>query len=263
MTVSQTHSADVLVVGWGLAGIVAASEAAAAGKSVVIVDQESRPNLGGQAFWSFGGLLFIDSPEQRRMGIKDSYELARQDWFATAGFDRAEDHWPRQWAEAYLQFAHTEKRAWLREKGVGFFPVVGWAERGGYTATGPGNSVPRFHITWGTGPGIVAPFQAAVESGKAAGRITILPRHKVTQLTTVDGTVVGASGDILAPSGAVRGAATSREVVGSFHVAASATIVSSGGIGGNHDLVRAQWPARLGTPPANARHTRTSSSHRP
>ncbi len=249
MTISHTHSADVLVVGWGLAGLVAASEAAAAGKSVVIVDQESRPNLGGQAFWSFGGLLFIDSPEQRRMGISDSYDLARQDWFATAGFDREEDHWPRQWAEAYLQFAHTEKRAWLREKGVGFFPVVGWAERGGYTATGPGNSVPRFHITWGTGPGIVAPFQADVEAGEAASRITILPRHKVTVLTTVDGTVVGASGDILAPSGAARGAATSREVVGAFSVSASATIVSSGGIGGNHDLVRAQWPTRLGTAP--------------
>lgn len=249
MTISHTHSADVLVVGWGLAGLVAASEAAAAGKSVVIVDQESRPNLGGQAFWSFGGLLFIDSPEQRRMGISDSYDLARQDWFATAGFDREEDHWPRQWAEAYLQFAHTEKRAWLREKGVGFFPVVGWAERGGYTATGPGNSVPRFHITWGTGPGIVAPFQADVEAGEAASRITILPRHKVTVLTTVDGTVVGASGDILAPSGVARGAATSREVVGAFSVSASATIVSSGGIGGNHDLVRAQWPTRLGTAP--------------
>ncbi|MCT9001609.1 FAD-binding dehydrogenase [Microbacterium memoriense] len=249
MTISHTHSADVLVVGWGLAGLVAASEAAAAGRSVVIVDQESRPNLGGQAFWSFGGLLFIDSPEQRRMGISDSYDLARQDWFATAGFDREEDHWPRQWAEAYLQFAHTEKRAWLREKGVGFFPVVGWAERGGYTATGPGNSVPRFHITWGTGPGIVAPFQADVEAGEAASRITILPRHKVTVLTTVDGTVVGASGDILAPSGAARGAATSREVVGAFSVSASATIVSSGGIGGNHDLVRAQWPTRLGTAP--------------
>ena len=249
MTISHTHSADVLVVGWGLAGLVAASEAAAAGKSVVIVDQESRPNLGGQAFWSFGGLLFIDSPEQRRMGISDSYDLARQDWFATAGFDREEDHWPRQWAEAYLQFAHTEKRAWLRETGVGFFPVVGWAERGGYTATGPGNSVPRIHITWGTGPGIVAPFQADVEAGEAASRITILPRHKVTVLTTVDGTVVGASGDILAPSGAARGAATSREVVGAFSVSASATIVSSGGIGGNHDLVRAQWPTRLGTAP--------------
>ena len=167
-----TRSADVLVIGWGLAGLVAASEAVAAGKRVIIVDQEPRTNLGGQAWWSFGGLFFIDSPEQRRMGIKDSLELARQDWFGNAGFDRDEDAWPRRWAEAYLQFAHEEKRAWLREKGVGFFPVVGWAERGGYTATGPGNSVPRFHITWGTGPGIVAPFQAAVEAGEARG-----PRH--------------------------------------------------------------------------------------
>jgi len=249
MPAAPAHHADVLVIGWGLAGLVAATEAAAAGKSVIVVDQEPRPNLGGQAFWSFGGLLFIDSPEQRRMGIKDSPDLARQDWFATAGFDRDEDHWPRQWAEAYLDFAHREKRAWLREKGVGFFPVVGWAERGGYTATGPGNSVPRFHITWGTGPGLVAPFQTALERGEAEGRITVLPRHKVTALTTDGGTVTGASGDILAPSGAERGVATSREVVGAFEIVAAATIVASGGIGGNHDLVRAQWPARLGTPP--------------
>jgi predicted oxidoreductase len=243
------HSADLLVVGWGLSGLVAASEAAAAGKQVVIVDQEPRTNLGGQAWWSFGGLFFIDSPEQRRFGIHDSLELARQDWFATAGFDRDEDAWPRRWAEAYLHFAHHEKRAWLREKGVGFFPVVGWAERGGYTATGPGNSVPRFHITWGTGPGLVAPFQAAVEQAEAAGRITILPRHRVTTLTATDGTVTGAAGDILAPTAAARGIATTREIVGSFTVAASATIVSSGGIGGNHELVRRNWPTRLGTPP--------------
>ncbi len=182
-------STDILVIGWGLAGLVAAGEAVAAGKRVVIVDQEPRTNLGGQAWWSFGGLFFIDSPEQRRMGITDSLDLARQDWFGTAGFDREEDAWPRRWAEAYLQFAHQEKRSWLREKGVGFFPVVGWAERGGYTAMGPGNSVPRFHITWGTGPGIVAPFQAAVEAGEAQGRITILARHRVTELTTADGTV--------------------------------------------------------------------------
>lgn len=246
---ADSHRADVLVIGWGLAGLVAAAEAAAAGKSVVIVDQETRENLGGQAFWSFGGLFFVDSPEQRRMGIHDSIELARQDWFDTAGFDRDDDHWPRKWAEAYLDFAHHEKRAWLREKGVGFFPVVGWAERGGYTATGPGNSVPRFHITWGTGPGIVAPFQAEVERAEAEGRVTILPRHRVTALVTADGTVTGASGDVLAPSHAQRGAATSREVVGAFEVTAAATIVASGGIGGNHDLVRRQWPARLGTPP--------------
>ena len=251
MTESATsHTADVLVIGWGLAGLVAASEAVAGGKRVVIIDQEPRSNLGGQAWWSFGGLFFIDSPEQRRLGIKDSLELARQDWFGTAGFDRDEDAWPKRWAEAYLQFAHEEKRAWLREKGVGFFPIVGWAERGGYTATGPGNSVPRFHITWGTGPGLVAPFQAAVEAGEAQGRVTILPRHRVTALTLVDGAVTGAEGDILAPSGAARGVASSRETVGSFSITAGATIVASGGIGGNHELVRRWWPERLGTAPA-------------
>jgi predicted oxidoreductase len=246
---STPYSADVLVIGWGLAGLVAAGEAVAAGKTVVIVDQEPRTNLGGQAWWSFGGLFFVDSPEQRRMGIRDSYELARQDWFATAGFDREDDRWPKAWAEAYLAFASGEKRSWLRQKGVGFFPVVGWAERGGYTALGPGNSVPRFHITWGTGPGIVAPFRMAVEEAELGGRLTILPRHRVTALTTVDGTITGASGDVLAPSGAARGVATSREVVDTFTVSAGATIISSGGIGGNHDLVRRNWPASLGTPP--------------
>ncbi|QKJ19325.1 FAD-binding dehydrogenase [Microbacterium hominis] len=244
------RTTDVLIIGWGLAGLVAAGEALAAGKRVIVVDQESRTNLGGQAWWSFGGLFFVDSPEQRRMGIRDSIDLARQDWFGTAGFDREEDQWPRQWAEAYLQFAHHEKRAWLRQKGVGFFPVVGWAERGGYTALGPGNSVPRFHITWGTGPGLVAPFQAALERGEAEGRLTVLPRHRVTALTRTGDAVTGVGGDVLAPSGAARGAATSREVVGSFEIAAGATIVASGGIGGNHDLVRANWPASLGTPPA-------------
>jgi uncharacterized protein len=244
-------SADVLVIGWGLAGLVAASEATAAGKRVILIDQEPRSNLGGQAWWSFGGLFFIDSPEQRRLGVKDSVELATQDWFGNAAFDREEDHWPRKWAEAYLQFAAGEKRAWLRECGVGFFPVVGWAERGGYGAIGPGNSVPRFHITWGTGPGIVAPFADAVHKAEDAGTLTILPRHRVTELLVTDGAVVGARGDRLADSSAERGAISSREVVGDFEISAGATIISSGGIGGNHDLVRAAWPERLGTPPTH------------
>jgi predicted oxidoreductase len=243
--------ADVIVVGAGLAGLVAAAELADAGRRVILLDQEPEASLGGQAYWSFGGLFLVDSPEQRRMGIRDSRDLAWQDWLGSAGFDRDEDAWPRRWAEAYLQFAHEEKRAWLREKGVGFFPVVGWAERGGYTATGPGNSVPRFHVTWGTGPGIVAPFQAAVEECESRGLVTILPRHRVTTLLSADGIVTGAAGEILAPSGAARGTATSREVVGSFEIAAGATIVSSGGIGGNHDLVRRQWPSRLGAAPAS------------
>lgn len=243
-------SADVLVIGWGLAGLVAASEAVSAGRTVILIDQEPRSNVGGQAWWSFGGLFFIDSPEQRRMGVKDSLELATQDWLGNAGFDRDEDEWPRRWAHAYLDFAAGEKRAWLREKGVGFFPVVGWAERGGYGAIGPGNSVPRFHITWGTGPGVVAPFADAVARAEDAGSLTILPRRRVTELRVEGGAVVGARGDVLADSATARGVASSREVVGDFEISAASTIVASGGIGGNHELVRAAWPERLGTPPA-------------
>lgn len=245
------HDTDVLVIGWGLAGLVAAAEVVRAGRRVVLVDQEPRTNLGGQAHWSFGGLFLVDSPEQRRMGVHDSLELARQDWAGTAGFDRHEDAWPRRWADAYVDFAHGEKRAWLRQLGVRFFPVVGWAERGGYGAMGPGNSVPRFHIVWGTGPGIVAPFRDVVAQAEDDGMLTVLPRHRVTGLTTGDGAVTGAAGDVLAPSNAARGVASDRTVVGSFEIRAAATIVASGGIGGNHDLVREFWPERLGSPPVD------------
>jgi len=245
----RTPATDVLVIGWGLAGLVAATEALAAGKRVTLIDQEPRQNLGGQAWWSFGGLFLIDSPEQRRMGIRDSLELARQDWFGGAGFDRPEDAWPKRWAEDYLQFAAGEKRAWLRERGVGFFPVIGWAERGGGGAIGPGNSVPRFHITWGTGPGILAPFVAAVEQAEAEGRASIFPRHRVADLVVESGVVVGARGAVLADTLAPRGVPTSREAVADFEIRADAVVVASGGIGGDHDLVRAFWPERLGAAP--------------
>jgi len=242
-------STDAIVIGAGLSGLVAAAELVAAGKHVTVIDQEPEASLGGQAWWSFGGLFFIDSPEQRRMGIKDSFELAREDWFGTAAFDRDEDAWPRRWAEAYLDFAAGEKRAWLRERGVGFFPVVGWAERGGSLATGHGNSVPRFHITWGTGPGIVAPFESAVREGVKRGLVTFLFRHRVDELIVEGGAVVGARGTVLAPDAAERGAASNRDAVGDFEVRAGATIVTSGGIGGNFDLVREWWPERWGTAP--------------
>src|SRR5882724_7422876 len=122
--------ADVIIVGAGLSGLVAAAELADAGKRVIIVDQEPAQSLGGQAFWSFGGLFFVDSPEQRRLRIHDSRDLALQDWLGSAGFDRTEDHWPRRWAEAYVDFSAGEKRAWLRQQGLRIFPIVGWAERG-------------------------------------------------------------------------------------------------------------------------------------
>ncbi|MGY1830307.1 FAD-binding dehydrogenase [Geodermatophilus sp. SYSU D01180] len=240
---------DVVVVGSGLAGLVATAELADAGRRVVLVEQEPEASFGGQAWWSFGGLFLVDSPEQRRLRVRDSLELARQDWFGTAAFDRAEDHWPRQWAEAYLEFAAGEKRAWLREQGVGFFPVVGWAERGGYTATGHGNSVPRFHIVWGTGPGIVEPFARRVRAAVERGLVELRFRHRVTSLVVTDGAVTGVRGEVLEPSGAARGEASSRTAVGDFEIAAQAVVVTSGGIGGNHDLVRQNWPARLGPAP--------------
>ncbi|MDI1464430.1 FAD-binding dehydrogenase [Catellatospora sp. KI3] len=241
--------ADVIVVGAGLAGLVATAELADAGNRVILLDQEPEAALGGQAFWSFGGLFLVDSPEQRRMGIRDTRELALQDWLGSAGFDRECDAWPRRWAEAYVDFAAGEKRPWLHKQGVRFFPVVGWAERGGYLADGHGNSVPRFHITWGTGPGLLAPFIARVRAAAEKGLVKLAFRHQVDELTVTGGVVDGVRGTVLEPSSAQRGEASSRTPAGEFALRAQAVIVTSGGIGGNHDLVRRNWPQRLGTPP--------------
>ncbi|WP_107676606.1 FAD-binding dehydrogenase [Agrobacterium sp. LAD9] len=243
---------DVIVVGAGLAGLVAATEAAERGFSVCVVDQEGEQNLGGQAFWSLGGLFFVDSPEQRRMRVRDSIDLARQDWFGSAGFDRPEDYWPRRWAEAYLDFAAGEKREWLHRMGMRWFPVVGWAERGGSLAHGHGNSVPRFHVTWGTGPGVLAPFVKKAKAMAATGRLTFRFRHRVDRLEVVDGRVTGISGAVLAADPVQRGQESSREEQGDFTFSAATVIVSSGGIGGNQELVRRNWPVeRLGAPPAS------------
>jgi predicted oxidoreductase len=243
---------DVIIVGAGLAGLVAAAELVDAGKRVLLLDQEPEQSLGGQAFWSFGGLFMVDSPEQRRMGIRDSYELAIQDWIGNAGFDRTEDEWPRRWAEAYVAFAAGEKRSWLHAMGVRFFPIVGWAERGGYGALGPGNSVPRFHVTWGTGPGVVAPFVRRVRAAAKRGLVMLRFRHCVTALTVTGGVVDGVSGDLLEPSEVARGVPSSRRVTGEFAFRAQAVIVTAGGIGANHDLIRQNWPTeRLGPPPGH------------
>jgi predicted oxidoreductase len=244
---------DVIVVGAGLAGLVATAELAEAGTKVLLLDQEPEASIGGQAWWSFGGLFLIDSPEQRRMGIKDSRELAWQDWLGAAGFDREEDedYWGKKWAEAYVDFAAGEKREWLSGMGVRFFPVVGWAERGGYTAEGHGNSVPRFHIVWGTGPGLVKPFEARVRQAMEKGLVVYRPRHRVNELIKENGAVRGVGGDVLVPSSASRGEASSREVIGDFEFHSSVVVVTSGGIGGNHELIRKNWPERLGDAPKN------------
>lgn len=246
--------ADVIIIGAGLAGLVASNELVRAGKRVVIVEQENAANLGGQAFWSFGGIFLVDSPMQRRLGVKDSLDLAWQDWQGSAGWDRLdgahpEDEWAARWGRAYVEFAAADKLPWLRAHGVRFTPVVGWAERGSFTAGGHGNSVPRFHVPWGTGTGISEPFADRAREAADAGTVRLLFRHRVDGLVVEGGTVTGVRGTILAPDDAARGVSSSREEVGAFTLSAQAVVISSGGIGGDHERVRRWWPDRLGTPP--------------
>lgn len=249
----MSDDADVIVVGAGLAGLVATYELVRAGRKVLVVDQENEANLGGQAFWSLGGLFFVNSPEQRRMGIKDSYDLALADWMGSAAFDRErEDHWPRQWAKAYVNFAAGEKRSYLYGLGLRVTATVGWAERGAGTAGGHGNSVPRFHLTWGTGPEVVRVFREPVLAAAERGLVTFKYRHRVDDLIVEGGAAVGVRGSVLVPSSEPRGAASSREAAGEFELRAQAVVVTSGGIGGDHELVRRNWPVeRMGPAPAS------------
>ncbi|MFD4953376.1 FAD-binding dehydrogenase [Streptomyces sp. NPDC058451] len=244
--------ADVIVVGAGLAGLVAAHELTSRGRRVALVDQENAANLGGQAYWSFGGLFLVDTPQQRRLGVKDSFELAWNDWQGSARFDRLgdEDSWAVRWARAYVEFAAGEKRSWLEGHGITLLPTVGWAERGDLRADGHGNSVPRFHIAWGTGTGVVEPFAAyALQAGRD-GLLTFHHRHRVDELVVQDGAVQGVRGTLLAEDDAPRGVASNREETGAFELTAQAVVVTTGGIGADHGLVRRHWPERLGTPPS-------------
>lgn len=248
--------ADVIVVGGGLAGLVAANELIQAGKRVALVDQENPANLGGQAFWSFGGLFLVDSPEQRRLGVRDSLDLAWRDWMGSADWDRLdgplpEDGWAIRWGRAYVEFAAGEKRDWLRRHDITLTPMVGWAERGAGQALGHGNSAPRFHVAWGTGTGVSEPFADRARRAAADGRLTFHHRRRVDSLLVEGGRVTGVTGTLLAPDDAPRGAPSSREAVGDFTLRAQAVVLATGGIGGNHDLVRRYWPERLGRPPAS------------
>lgn len=246
--------ADVIIVGGGLAGLVASNELVQAGKRVAIVEQENSSNLGGQAFWSFGGIFLVDTPMQRRYGVKDSFELAWQDWQGSAGWDRLtghlpEDEWAMKWGRAYVEFAAGDKRRWLLEQGVKFTPLVGWAERGDGRAGGHGNSVPRFHVPWGTGTGISEPFADKAREAAESNLVKFYFRHQVDGLIMDGNTVTGVHGTRLADDPAPRGVTSTREKVGEFQLSAQAVVIASGGIGGNHEQVRKWWPKRLGTPP--------------
>lgn len=241
------ENADVVIVGAGLSGLVAATELTRRGKRVVVVDAEPSASLGGQAWWSFGGLFLVNSPEQQRLGVKDSADLAFSDWCGSAQFSlgaergQGPDRYGYEWAKKYVEFAAGPMREWLHSRGVRWFPLVQWAERGGYLAGGHGNTVPRFHVTWGTGPGILAPFISAANHARDKGLLRFFFRHRVTQLLTTNGVVNGVKADILAPDEAPRGAPSNRDVVGSREILADSVIIASGGIGADHERVRSLW----------------------
>ncbi|HAG58598.1 MAG TPA: FAD-binding dehydrogenase, partial [Arthrobacter bacterium] len=163
--------------------------------------------------------------------------------------EHPEDEWAQQWGRAYVEFAAGEKRAWLQEQGVKFTPLVGWAERGDGRAGGHGNSVPRFHVPWGTGTGVSEPFADKARSASESGLVRFFFRHQVDGLVFDGGTVTGVRGTVLAPDQSPRGVASNRDKVGEFELHAEAVVIATGGIGGNHEEVRKWWPQRLGTAP--------------
>lgn len=242
--------APVIIVGTGLAGLVAGYEALKnPANRVVFLEQENRANLGGQAYWSLGGLFYVDSPEQKMMRVTDSQELAWRDWKNSAQFDRdahgelaQHDRWAYAWAKEYVRFAATEKRAYLKSLGLNVLPTVGWAERGGGDASGHGNSVPRFHLTWGTGPEVVRVFREPLEAAERAGRVEFHFRHRVEEIIVKGGAVTGVRGHRLTDCDHLaRGEASPSTAKEAFE-AYGRVVIATGGIGGNLDKVRAMWP---------------------
>jgi len=254
---------DVIVVGAGLAGLVSTLELLRSGHEVLLLDRCAPQEIGGLAREAFGGMFMVDSPEQRRSRIPDSERLALEDWLRIAEFD-PEDLWPRRWAEQYVTRARDDVGAWLREIGVKFFPVVNWAERGNF---GDGNSVPRFHLTWGTGKALVQAVWGAIEAHPRRSALDLRFHSRVTSLIVEAGHVVGCrvvaeKPPLRARVGTSQTDHTTRPTAQTEHTthpaapdqydarATKAVVIAAGGIGGNLETVRREWPTeRLGPAP--------------
>jgi predicted oxidoreductase len=240
----RRYQSDVVIVGGGLAGIVAALELLSAGKRVTLLDRDHEENFGGLAKESFGGIFFVGTPEQRRSKIHDSPELALRDWlsFGDFGRDAQAEHWPRRWAEAYVNESVPEIYHWLKARRIGFLPLPLWVERGLH---GGGNSVPRWHVTWGTGYVLATQLIRALEAHPLRAALTLAFDHRVESLTTHAGRISGCRG-------------ASEGDGEAFAAEAGAVLVAAGGINGSLERVRRHWHADWRTPP----QTILNGSHR-
>ena len=218
------QQSDVVIVGAGIAGLVAAHECLERGKSVTIIDRHGAENVGGLARTAFGGMALVGTPVQRRMGIKDSSALALSDWCSFAEFGDA-DVWPRKWAQAYVEQSAEKVFHWLREKGMRFLPAINWVERGNFV---PGNSVPRYHVLWGTGLGLVERFVALLKAHRNNEKVRFVFGCRVDDLVVDNGRVAGCRG-VIETTG------EQREFLG------DQTMVATGGINGNLQKVRDNW----------------------
>ena len=246
----QRHDSEVLIIGGGLAGIVCALQLLDSGRRVLLLDRDSQANFGGLAKESFGGLLMVDTPLQRKQKLRDSPELALQDWLAFGAFDTASTqpghpyYWPRQWAEHYVNDSLEHLYHWLKARGVGFLPLPLWVERGmgpGTRGAARGNSVPRWHVVWGTGQGLVAALLGQLERHPQRDRLALCFGHKVEGLLTTEGAVTGCHGVAEGEAG-----------VQPFEAHAPQVVIAAGGInGGDLSLARQYWHADWGQPPAS------------
>ena len=237
----QQYASEVLIVGGGIAGIAVALDLLDSDMTITLLDRDEESVFGGLAKESFGGMFFVDSPEQRRLGMKDSTELALRDWCSFAEFGPS-DVWPKAWAEAYVQRCTPDVYHWVRKHGIGFFPVVNWVERGEFR---PGNSLPRFHIVWGTGQELTDRLIFALRNHKNIHRLTLCFGHRVEQLLLQGSKVCGVQG-VQEKSGIA------------FEARAEQVVVATGGINGSMDMVRKHWHADWNTPP----ETILNGSHR-
>ena len=227
----RKYQGDVLIAGGGLAGITTALELLDRGKKVILFDRDEEGKFGGLANWSFGGMFFVNSPVQKKAGIKDSVDLATRDWFSFAEFGENE-HWSKAWAKQYIELSDGWSFEWLKSNGIQFFPVVHWVERG---LLQPGNSVPRFHLVWGTGYGLTQRLIFQLENHPHKDNLTLLFRHRVTDLLVQDGKVNG-----------LKGLDESKE---EDFEATGTVVVASGGVNGSIERVKQNWPTHWGEAP--------------